>query len=188
MFALISLLLAAGTPADRVPLLREVASDVALAQVKKQDSKWNVDQRDCAGLIRFAYRQAYKRVVPERLETPLFRTAQGPADFADAETLLGFNFQPLGRDDAAMAKLRSGDVIAFRQPREDGDAFHLMMVVAPADRAHVEAHVVYHPGEAGAKVRVGRLSELTRDAPGEWRPVAGNPSFLGVFRFKEWPS
>ena len=60
--------------------------------------------------------------------------------------------------------------------------------VAPSDRAHAEIHVVYHPGEKDAPVRVGRLNELMRDAPGEWRPVPENSSFLGFFRFKEWMS
>ena len=123
---------------------------------------------------------------PARLKQPLFESATGPSDFADAETLLGCSFVSLGRDDAARQQLRSGDLVAFRQARESGDAFHLMILVTPADKAHLEPHVVYHPGEPGAAVRVGRLSELTREAPGEWRPVPTNPSFLGFFRFKEW--
>lgn len=169
-------------------LLRQVAVDVALAQVKKQDPQWTVEQRDCAGLVRFAYRQAYKRLEPARLKKPLFESATGPSDFADAETLLGFSFVSLGRDDAARQQLRSGDLVAFRQPRDSGDVFHLMILVTAADKAHLEPYVVYHPGEPGAEVRVGRLSELTREAPGEWRPVPNNPSFLGFFRFKEWQS
>jgi uncharacterized protein YfaT (DUF1175 family) len=64
----------------------------------------------------------------------------------------------------------------------------LPIFVAPADKAHGEPHVVYHPGEKDAPVRAGKVSELLRDAPGEWRPVPENPSFLGVFRFKEWRS
>ncbi len=177
----------AADPAVSIDLLRQVTAEVALAQVKKPDGHWQVEQRDCAGLVRFAYRQAYKQVAPERLGKPLFVTAAGPSDFADAETLLGFNFTPLGRTAKALEQARSGDLIAFRQPRESGDMFHLMLVVTPADKAHVEPFVVYHPGEADAAVRVGRLSELTRGAPGEWRPIAANPSFLGFFRFKEWP-
>ena len=186
MSALLVLSLVAASANPNVPLLRQVAVDVALAQVKKQDPLWNPEQRDCAGLVRFAYRQAYKRLEPRRLERPLFESAHGPSDFADAETLLGFSFTPLGRGDSAREQLRSGDVLAFRQPRDSGDAFHLMILVAPADKAHLEPYVVYHPGEPGASVRVGRLSELTREAPGEWRPVPQNPSFLGFFRFKEW--
>ncbi len=180
--------LSASAAEPRVDLLRQVTADVATTQAKTPDPHWDSEQRDCAGLVRFSYRQAYKRVAPERLKRPLFMTARGPSDFADAETLLAFSFVSLGRDDAALKSLRSGDLVGFRQPREEGDAFHLMLVVTPADKAHLEPYVVYHPGEKDSAVRVGTLSELARDAPGEWRPIAANPSFLGFFRFKEWQS
>lgn len=172
----------AGPP---VELLRSAMAQTALAQVKRIDGRWQPEQRDCAGLVRFSLRQAYRQVAPERLSTPLFQTPKGPSDFADAETLLGASYVGLSRD-VRKAGLKTGDLLAFRQPRESGDVFHLMLVVAPGDRGHAEVHVVYHPGEPDAPVRVGRLSELTKDAPGEWRPVPENPSFLGFFRFKEW--
>lgn len=188
MGALVLLLLTAGPEVGPpVALLRQAVGDTAIAQVKKIDERWNVEQRDCAGLVRFSLRQAYKRVDPKRLERPLFTTAKGPADFADAETLLAFNLAGLGRDERRLS-VKTGDVLAFRQSRDSGDVFHLMLVVAPSDKAHGEIHVVYHPGEKDAPVRVGRLSELMREAPGEWRPVPENPSFLGFFRFKEWTS
>lgn len=191
MFGALLLLVAASPPAvegqPRVALLRQAVAEVAIAQAKQVDGRWHPDQRDCAGLVRFSLRQAYKRIDPKRLDTPLFATAKGPADFADAETLLGFSFTALGRD-ARRLEVKTGDVLAFRQPRDSGDVFHLMLVVAPSDKAHGEIHVVYHPGEKDAPVRVGRLSELVREAPGEWRPVPENPSFLGFFRFKEWTS
>ena len=38
--------------------------------------------------------------------------------------------------------IKTGDVLAFRQVRDSGDVFHLMLVVAPTDRAHGEVHVV----------------------------------------------
>lgn len=178
-------LLALGAAPPPVALLRTAAADVALSQAKKIDARWHPDQRDCAGLVRFSVREAYRRIAPERLRTPLFLARSGPTDFADAETLLSYNFQGLGRDQQRL-ELATGDVLAFRQVREEGDVFHLMMVVAPADKAHSEPHVVYHPGEKDAPVRVGRLSDLMREAPGAWRPVPENSSFLGFYRFKEW--
>lgn len=178
-------LLALGATEPPVALLRAAAADVAIAQAKRIDARWQPEQRDCAGLFRFAVREAYRRVAPERLKRPLFVARQGPTDFADAETLLSYNFTGLGRDDSRVT-LETGDVLAFRQSREDGDVFHLMVVVVPPDRAHGEVHVVYHPGEKDAAVRVGRLSELLREAPSEWRPAQQNPSFLGFYRFKEW--
>ncbi|MCP3136274.1 DUF1175 family protein [Pyxidicoccus xibeiensis] len=191
MLALSLLLLLEATapaaPESRDVLLRRQVAQVALAQVKKQDAAWHPEQRDCAGLIRFAFRAAYKQHAPERLASPLWKDARGrPADFADAETLLQHSFVPLGRDDTTRDTLRTGDVLAFRQEHDSGPVFHLMLVVRPEDRAHAPARVVYHPGEKGAAVRTGLLHTLATEAPLEWRPVQNNAGFLGFFRFKEW--
>ncbi|MGE6757065.1 DUF1175 family protein [Corallococcus interemptor] len=173
----------------RARLLRREVAQVALAQVKAPDSAWQPAQRDCAGLIRYAYRTAYRRVASERLASPLWRDARGnPSDFADAETLISRSFTPLGRGADAREQLRTGDVVAFRQEHDAGPVFHLMLVVRPEDRAHAPARVVYHPGEAGARVRTGILDSLATEAPLEWRPVPANAAFLGFFRFKEWMS
>jgi uncharacterized protein YfaT (DUF1175 family) len=168
-------------------LLRREVAQVALAQLQKFDPLWHPDQRDCAGLVRFAYRSAHKRFFPERLDQPLWQDVQGrPSEFADAETLLTRSFVPLGRDEAAREALRTGDLLAFRQEQDSGPVFHLMMVVRPEDKAHAPARVVYHPGEKGAAVRTGVLHRLATEAPIEWRPVPQNTAFLGFFRFKEW--
>jgi hypothetical protein len=168
-------------------LLRRELAQLAVAQVRKMDPAWHPDQRDCAGLIRFAYRGAYKRFYPERLAQPLWLDVHGrPTDFADAETLLTRSFVPLGRAEATLETLRTGDVLAFRQEHEAGPLFHLMLVVRPEDKAHAPARVVYHPGEKGAAVRTGVLHRLATEAPVEWRPVPHNTAFLGFFRFKEW--
>ncbi|MFP2905579.1 DUF1175 family protein, partial [Pyxidicoccus sp. 3LFB2] len=174
-------------PETREMLLRRFLATVALAQVRSQDPWWHPDQRDCAGLIRFAYRRAYKIGDPVRLNRPLWKDARGqPTDFADAETLLQQNFTLLGRDDATREALRTGDILAFRQEHDSGTVFHLMLVVRPEDRAHAPTRVVYHPGEKGAAVRTGLLHNLATEAPLEWRPVPNNAGFLGFFRFKEW--
>lgn len=168
-------------------LLRRELGQVALAQIEKFDPAWHPDQRDCAGLVRFAYRSAYKRFFPERLDHPLWLDVQGrPSEFADAETLLTRSFVPLGRDEATAETLRTGDLVAFRQEHDSGPVFHLMLVVRPEDKAHAPARVVYHPGEKGAAVRTGVLHRLATEAPLEWRPVPQNTAFLGFFRFKEW--
>ncbi|CAM3612548.1 DUF1175 family protein [Corallococcus sp. ZKHCc1 1396] len=177
------------SPETRARLLRREVAQVALAQVRAPDAAWQPAQRDCAGLIRYAYRTAYRRVASERLATPLWTDTRGaPTDFADAETLLARNFTALGRDASTRDALRTGDVVAFRQEHDAGPVFHLMLVVRPEDRAHAPARVVYHPGERGAAVRTGVLASLATEAPLEWRPVPANAAFLGFFRFKEWMS
>lgn len=184
---LVALLLAtAGAPPSEA-LVRRIVAETALAQVEAMDPGWDEGQRDCAGLVRFAYRTAFKRLDPARAAEGPFRDAGRPAHFADAATLLRESFARIGRDDAARAALRSGDLVAFAR-EDDGGApvYHLMLVVRAEDPAHGKALVVYHPGEKGAAVRAGALDALARDAPGGWRPVPENPLFLGFYRLKEW--
>lgn len=185
-------LAAAAAPDDVVGdgVLREVIGEVAVAQVRRMDPAWQPQQRDCAGLVRFAYRSAYKRVRPSRLTSPLFVDHGRQVDFADAEALVtGGSFVLLGRDETARRQLQTGDVLAFRQDRGDDDVvWHLMLVVAPPGE---EPRVVYHPGhpdpgQPAPGVRHGRLRDLVNDAPAGWRPDVDNSFFLGFFRFAEW--
>lgn len=181
------LALAASEPSEA--LLRQAVARTALAQVQRMDPAWSPEQRDCAGLVRFAYRAAFKALRPARLAEPLWTDALGhKVDFADAEALVtGGSFVSLGRGEEARRLLRSGDLVAFRREDAQGEpVFHLMLVVVPEDRAQAPARVVYHPGAKDAAVRTGLLDALAREAPEEWRPVPSNPAFLGFYRFKEW--
>ncbi|MCC7075373.1 MAG: DUF1175 family protein [Deltaproteobacteria bacterium] len=167
-------------------VVRQLIAEVATAQVKSIDPSWQEAQRDCAGLVRFAYRSAVARLSKDGTAPALFVDQRGRAvDFADAETLITRNFLPLGRGDEARRALRSGDLLAFRSERADGEVvWHLMLAVVPAPGTG--ARVVYHPGEPGARVRTGALAALEREAPLEWRPTPNNPSFLGFFRYRDF--
>jgi len=175
---------APATEAADDALLRQLIAETAAAQVKAMDPAWQEAQRDCAGLVRFAYKSAFATLRPAKGRAPLFLDHQGrPADFADAEALITKSFVPLGRDDDARRALRSGDLLAFRSERGEGEVvWHLMLALVPAPGT--EARVIYHPGEAGARVRTGALSALERKAPREWRPLPDNPEFLGFFRYR----
>lgn len=168
--------------------MREVVARTALAQVKKMDPSWSAEQRDCAGLVRFAYRRAFRTVNPDRPDMKLWRDRQGqPADFADAESLVQHSFTLLGRGEETMNQVKSGDLVVYRRGSEDElPIYHLMLVVAPADRAHAATLVVYHTGQPQGEMRVGTLRDLVEQAPAEWRPVPSNNSFLGFYRFKDW--
>jgi uncharacterized protein YfaT (DUF1175 family) len=164
-----------------------MVAETAAAQVASIDPAWEEAQRDCAGLVRFAYRSAFRRLSPARVEAGLFRDAAGlPAPFADAATLLRQSFALVGRDGSARARLRAGDLVAFAREEEGAPVLHLMLVVRADDPAHGRLRVVYHPGERGAAVRAGPLDDLAREAPGGWRPIPENPLFLGFYRWKEW--
>lgn len=188
---LLALLLAAGAgvaPPPNELLVRRVVAETAVAQLEAIDPAWDERQRDCAGLVRFAYRTAFKRLAPARAAGGPFRDAAGRSThFADAATLLRETFVRIGRDEAARASLRSGDLVAFAREDEGGaPVYHLMLVVRADDPAHGKVLVVYHPGEKGAAVRAGALDDLAHDAPAGWRPVPENPLFLGFYRLKEW--
>jgi uncharacterized protein YfaT (DUF1175 family) len=173
----------------REDFLRRRVAEVALAQLARPDPRWEPAQRDCAGLVRFAYRAAFHQLWPARLAQPLWRDEAGaPAEFADARTLTLRSFRLLGRGDAARAGLRSGDLVAFSQQTEPGGEpeYHLMLAIVPPGTSPLQALVVYHPGAKGAAVRSGTLLALASEAPSEWRPVPENASFLGFYRFQEW--
>ncbi|HOI95681.1 MAG TPA: DUF1175 family protein [Syntrophobacter fumaroxidans] len=188
--------------------VRESVTRLALFQARKLSRRWEERQRDCSGLVRFAYREAIevrspkqqqKLGIPATLHLPpvsplsrrlfprypfIWQTGYesdgkprfGP--FADAETLVGFNFRKKARSlDAAS----SGDLLVFRKSFEDDQPYHLMIFVE--DRP--ENLAVYHNGERGeeAQVRVVRMSDLMRSPDPVWIPGADNPHFLGVY---EW--
>ncbi len=182
---LLALALAQPTPSE--PALRRIVAEVAVQQARAMDPAWEEKQRDCAGLVRFAYRRAYGRLAPSRVSAGLFRDASGrPVQFADAGTLLRGSFVRIGRDEAARRAVRSGDLAAFVREEDGAPVFHLMLLVVPDDPGHAPPLVVYHPGEPGAEVRMGRLDDLARDAPAGWRPVPENPLFLGFYRLKDF--
>jgi len=170
-------------------LLRDVIVRTALAQALTPDPHWDLAQRDCAGLIRFSYREAFRTLAPKQLDLGLWHDRTGkPTAFADAETLLAYNFTSLGRDDVALMHVQGGDLLAFRQVAgpDELPVYHLLLAVRSRDKASHELQVVYHPGRADAVVTVGALSDLITEAPLEWHPVPENPAFLGYFRLNEW--
>jgi hypothetical protein len=167
-------------------VLRLAIAEVALAQTKSIDPRWHPDQRDCAGFIRFAYLTAFRQLLPQKVGQGLWVDAQGKnTAFADAQTLIQNNFSLLGRD-LETQKLENGDLLAYAQINSGLPVYHLMMVLRTKDPAHGSIHVIYHPGEKGAAVRIGRLEELFDTSAEEWRPTAFNRRFLGYFRYKEW--
>jgi uncharacterized protein len=188
--------------------VRDGVTRLALLQARKISPGWEERQRDCSGLVRFAYReileartqhQQKQLGVPSGLHLPVVSLftrrvlTQYPSiwqvgledngaprygPFADAETLLSFNFRRKARTlDAA----RNGDLLVFQKSQEDDQPYHLMIFV----EKHPESLVVYHNGAVGdeAQVRVVRVSDLMESPDAVWIPQAGNPHFLGVY---EW--
>jgi uncharacterized protein YfaT (DUF1175 family) len=178
---------------------------LADAQFERQTD----DVQDCAALVRHAVREALRAHTPEWVRRsglpftpqfadvrsapragadglPIFRVTSDAsprfAEFADARTLINLNAQPLGRDAHA---LRPGDLLYFHQAGQR-EPDHLMVFVG---RSHFESDgddwIVYHTGPLDGgpgEVRKVRLATLTEHPAPRWRPLASNPSFMGVFR------
>lgn len=188
--------------------LRESVTRLALLQARTPSPRWEKKQRDCAGLVRFAYREAMevrspkqvrKAGIPGRLHLPpvskfarrLFTrypliwqvgidSAGAPRHgaFADAETLIGYNFRMKTRE---LRNAINGDLLVFRKDLENPQPYHLMLFV----ENRPEPLVVYHNGATGSEggVRVVRLRDLFTAPDPTWVPSVENPNFLGVY---EW--
>jgi uncharacterized protein YfaT (DUF1175 family) len=105
------------------------------------------------------------------------------AQFADAQTLWRLNCHFVSRGiDAA----NPGDLLFFRQETGE-ERFHSMIYLGESQiHKDGERYFVYHTGPRdGDPGEIRRLSvgELTRFPQPEWRPLASNPSFLGVYRW-----
>lgn len=194
-------------PPQDADALRQVVTDVALLQARKLSPFWEPKQRDCAGLVRFAYRTALeprdaartaKLGVPPKLKLPPLSEQARKAlpdypqiwqtgltngqprygHFADAETLIGYNFRLKSRD---LAAAQSGDLLVYQKPLINDEPYHLMLFAA----GHPENLAVYHNGAQGdeAQVRVVSVAELLQSPDPVWIPSPENPYFLGVY---EW--
>ncbi|QFY42668.1 DUF1175 family protein [Candidatus Methylospira mobilis] len=188
--------------------LRQVVSNIALLQAQRLSPMWHPRQRDCAGLVRFAYRTALEERsaqrkarlgIPVKLNLPLLsdrarrlfpRYPQiwqvgleadgGPrfGPFADAETLIGYNFRAKSQ---LLERARNGDLLVYRKPLDHAEPYHLMLFV----ESRPDNLVVYHNGAQGdeAQVRVVRVAELFDSPDPVWIPRAENPYFLGVYQW-----
>jgi uncharacterized protein YfaT (DUF1175 family) len=125
------------------------------------------------------------------LAAGLFRVRAGPlapgdfssgafAQFADAQTLRRFNTHFLTRN---LALAQPGDLLFFRHDA----SFHSMIYLGASQlRPDGDLYVIYHTGpDSGGPGEIKRLtmSELLHFPHLDWRPLAANPNFLGVYRW-----
>jgi hypothetical protein len=147
-------------------------------------------QRDCAGLVRFAVAEAFRKhdtkwlqangmsgesVPPEIIVTDQLRHNWRLSDgtfsaYADALELIGENtrFQTKDCNLARMA-----DLLFFDQ----GDAQHLMVWMG--------SFIAYHTGTVTSTdngLRAIKLGELLHWPDTRWHPSPDNPNFAGIYR------
>jgi len=128
------------------------------------------------------------------LGAALFRTREGPFDassltdgsfaqFADVRTLWRFNTHLVGR---VLSAALPGDLLFFHQDTGMG-RFHSMIYLGESQiHNNGRSYILYHTGPSGAdpgEIRRLNVEELMSFPRAEWRPLAANPGFLGVFRW-----
>ena len=199
-------------PADQAAFRRWFTL-IASYQAFRPSTQVPAEIVDCASLLRYSYREALRRhdeqwVMATGIEidaslgeirawqypnTPLrrglFRVQPGAfqasdvssgafAEFADAKTLVERNAFFVSRDVRAALP---GDLLFYRQIGHSSP-WHSMIVT----QAGPDARVVYDTGpdhgQPGELRRVA-VAELIDHPEPQWRPLAANPNFLGVYRW-----
>jgi uncharacterized protein len=175
---------------------------VAESQFLKKNGSWNANERDCAGLVRYAYREALKihddrwqrksgividKNLPdvERFHYPdvpflgekLFKVKKGDAD--DLSTFSSFaDARTLLTYNVIfvsknIVEARKGDLLFFQLESNDSP-WHSMIVTDAGAKT-----LVYHTGRGDLVKRI-ELSYLSGSA---FEPSERNNRFLGVYRF-----
>jgi len=179
---------------------------IAEAQFLKRSSGWQDAQRDCAGLIRYAYREAMKehdaqwlarsgigidKNIPDirRFHYPavpvlgdrIFKQKAGGA--LDASTFGTFaDAETLVTHNAGfvsrnVSDAKKGDILFFRIVSGGRNQYHSMIV---AGTENGEPVIIYHTGKEDIIKRVP-LSYLKESRV--FYPAQSNEKFLGVYRF-----
>lgn len=181
---------------------------IAEAQYVRPSRAWNEREQDCAGLIRFAYREALKQhdtAWQERTGVLIDKNLRDPARFtypripflgerifrlrAPAGGFAPADFGPFA-DAATLMQYNTRLVSRDVEQAEPGDLFFFRsdwnlefpyhsMIVAGRDRSGLR--VIYHTGGT-AGLKRAPLDYLLASPDRRWRPLAANPHFLGVFR------
>jgi uncharacterized protein len=152
--------------------------------------------RDCAGLVRFAAREALQAHTSKWLPSMGWPSTYAlpldvEASVAQQKTLSRWNLQDGSRSDYASAislvqsnarrvatdsmQTQSGDLLFFDQGGEQ----HLMVWTGK--------RIAYHTGGQETAddngLRATTLSKLLQHPDTRWRPNANNPNFAGWYRF-----
>lgn len=171
---------------SRDDLLHTIRSKLlysALSQSERISGHWDDTQRDCAGFVRFVYREAVSSTnlmwVDQKGEV---------TDYLSAQELLSFNFDYLGHE-IGSRQIQTGDILAFRLPHEQKeDSWHLMLALRSPPGPPDKLLLIYHNGERGKNAQIKKVwaEEFLKPSQGQWRAVKGNENFVGVFRWKGW--
>ncbi len=173
---------------------------IAEMQFYRMSEEWNAEQRDCAGLIRFAWREALRKhdrpwfqkmgtdYEPVAPDVRAFNLDTNPL----GEKLFRTDFGSFQEGDLASGKFAEaerGDLLFFHQPWVQRFPYHAMIFIGEPVRDGEGAAdwVVYHTGSSPTDedtLKKVRLAVLDHHPDKRWRPIEGNSNFLGFYRLK----
>jgi hypothetical protein len=199
-------------PADQAAF-RKWFTLIADYQAVRPKGEIPAEIADCAGLLRYSYREALKRhddswfmatgievmALPGEIrawrypDTPLgaglFRVREGTFDAADVANGAFAQFA----DAKTLVERNAYPVSRDVRQAMPGDLLFYRqfgqsspwhsMIVT---RIGSEAGVVYHTGpdhNTPGEIRRATIAELLRHPQPQWRPLPANPNFLGVYRW-----
>ncbi|HEY4365559.1 MAG TPA: DUF1175 family protein [Bryobacteraceae bacterium] len=184
-------------PSARPPEIDDCAALIRYAYreaLHAHDSAW-ADSVRVPVLPAFASVEKYRYPFTP-LGAAIFRVRSGPFEkldldnssflqFADAQTLWRFNTHFVSRD---IGRALPGDLLFYRQEGSGNKVTFHSMIYLGESQVHRDGrrYFLYHTGPEGSSAgEMKRLSveDLTQFPQAEWRPLAGNPSFLGVSRW-----
>lgn len=176
-------------------------------QLDRCSPSWEPAQRDCAGLLRFAFHEAWGPHTPEwrdrfgfqgpppaRDPSPSlggpwrngFPTPEGWRPFAKGALLRDLACIPLSRE---ISEARPGDLLFFSRAGAHSQPDHAMAFVRPD--ADGQPMLLYHTGPETSgrtpnegEVRRVRADELLHHPDPTFRPTSENPAFIGVYRWR----
>lgn len=165
---------------------------------------------DCAGLIRYAYKESlkkhdqawiknngYKGYIFQDVNkynypnipfigTDIFligsniHSKNNYSNFASARYLLEFNMNYLGKNSI---NAKTGDILAFFHPNDIEFPYHLMVFI----EVNSKKYVIYHTGPISennpGELRLTKIEDLKFADP-TWIADKDNKKFLGFYRFK----
>lgn len=105
------------------------------------------------------------------------------AQFADAKTLQTLNTHFVSRD---VRRAEPGDLLFFRHESSDMPFHSMIYLGASQVQDDGKRYLLYHTGPDGSdpgEMRRPTVEELTAHPNPSWHPLAGNPAFLGVYRW-----
>jgi len=181
-----------------------------IINIFKENIKVPESYSDCAGIIRYAYKESLKKHDQEWISKNNFksniyndvgkynypdipfikekiflidkniREINSYSNFASARYLIEYNMKNIGKN---IDNAVSGDILAFFHPYDIDFPYHLMVYIQQKENNYV----IYHTGPLSesnpGELRLVLVDDLKYADP-TWIVEDKNNNFLGIYRFK----